>query len=154
MRLNDIASGVLLLAFAVVLWVLAATLPNPAAQEYGPAFFPKVIATCLGLSAVVLIITSSQQAGGVSLFAFDDWICDPRRVVQFLLVPATVIFYIYAVEELGFLLTATLVLLILQLALRVKPLLSLIVAIAMVVFIYAIFDMLLGVPLPRGELFV
>lgn len=153
MRLNDIVSGVVLLGFAVTLWFFAAALPNPAAQEYGPAFFPKVISACLGLSAMVLITTSMRQAGTVAFLTFDDWIRDPRRVLQFLLVPAMVIFYVYSVEEIGFLLCASAVLLVLQLALGVKPVLSLVVAVVMVAFIYAIFDMLLGVPLPRGELF-
>lgn len=153
MRFNDIVSGVLLLGLAVVLWVAAAGLPNPAAQVYGPAFFPKVIAIAMGLSAVVLIATSLGQARTVASVAFDDWIRDPVRVFRFLLVPAMVIFYVYTVDEIGFLLSASAVLAILLLALGVRPLPTLAVTAGMVALIYAIFDLLLRVPLPRGDMF-
>lgn len=153
MRFGDIVSGAALLGLAIVLWFMSAALPNPASQVYGPAIFPKVIATCLGMSAFVLLVKSLDQFGKVPLIVFDDWIRDPRRVLQFLLVPATVIFYVYMVEQTGFLLTAFIVLLVLQLALRVRLVTTLIVATAMVALIYAIFDMMLGVPLPQGDLF-
>lgn len=153
MRFGDIVSGAAFLGLAIALWFMSVALPNPASQIYGPAIFPKVIAICLGLSALILLVKSLDQIGKVPLAVFDDWIRDPQRVLQFLLVPATVVFYVYMVEQTGFLLTAFIMLLVLQLALRVRLITTLIVSIAMVALIYAIFDMMLGVPLPRGELF-
>ena len=152
MRFGDIVSGAALLGLAITLWFMSAALPNPASQVYGPAIFPKVIAVCLGLSSFVLLVKSLDQIGKVALITFDDWIRDPWRVLQFLLVPAVVIFYVYMVEQTGFLLTAFVVLLILQLALRVRIVTALTVAVSITVLIYAIFDLMLGVPLPRGEL--
>ena len=153
MRLNDVASGVLLLALAVLIWFAAASLPNPASQTYGPAFFPQVIAAAMGISAIVLIATSLGQIGSVPIFAFDAWIRDPRRVIQFLLVPVMVIFYVYTVGEIGFLLSASIVLMVLQLSLRVRVLPALFISAGVVMFIYAIFDLFLRVPLPRGDFF-
>lgn len=153
MRLNDIASGLMLLGVSVLIWFGAASLPNPASQVYGPAFFPKIIAVAMGVSSIALIATSLSQLRSVPILSFDDWIRDPLRIFQFLLVPATVIFYVYSVEEIGFLFSAAIVLTVLQISLRVRVLSAAVVSAVVVAFIYAIFDLFLRVPLPRGDMF-
>lgn len=153
MKINDVTSGIILLVFSVVLWTSAHGLPNPGDQLYGPAFFPEWIAIAMGLAAAVMIVTSRGQIGSQPFVSFDDWVRDPRRVLQFLLVPAAVIFYVYTVDELGFMLAAALVLAGLLLALGVGLKIAVPTTIGVILLIYAIFDMLLRVPLPRGTLF-
>ncbi|MBS3652186.1 tripartite tricarboxylate transporter TctB family protein [Pseudaminobacter sp. 19-2017] len=153
MKVNDVTSGIILLLFSIVLWTSAQGLPNPGDQTYGPAFFPEWIALAMGISAAIMIAASWSQVGSQPFVAFDNWVRDPRRLLQFLLVPTAVIFYVYAVDELGFLLTAALVLLGLLVALSVRLVVAVPTTIGMVILVYGIFDMLLRVPLPRSDLF-
>ncbi len=153
MKINDVTSGIILLVFSVVLWTSAHGLPNPGDQLYGPAFFPEWIALAMGIAAAVMIVTSRSQIGSQPLIGFDTWVRDPRRVGQFLLIPVAVIFYVYAVDLLGFMLAAALVLGGLLLALGVSVKIAAPTTVGIILLIYAIFDMLLRVPLPRGTLF-
>lgn len=153
MKFNDVTSGIILLVFSIVLWTSAHDLPNPGDQLYGPAFFPEWIAAAMGIAAAVMIVTSRSQIGSQPFIGFDGWVRDPRRVLQFLLIPAAVIFYVYTVDELGFMLTAALVLAVLLLALGTRLIVAIPTTIGIVLLVYAIFDMLLRVPLPRGTLF-
>ncbi len=153
MKINDVASGAILLVFSIVLWTSAHELPNPGDQLYGPAFFPEWIAIAMGIAAAVMIVTSRNQIGSQPFVGFDEWVRDPLRLLQFLLVPAAVIFYVYTVDTFGFLLAAALVLGGLLLALRVRIAVAAPTTVGVILLIYAIFDMLLRVPLPRGTLF-
>lgn len=153
MKINDVTSGAILLVFSIVLWTSAHGLPNPGDQLYGPAFFPEWTAIAMGIAAAVMIVTSRSQIGSQRFVGFDDWVREPRRVVQFVLVPAAVIFYVYTVDELGFMLAAAVVLAGLLLAQCVRLKVALPTTVGIIILIYAIFDMLLRVPLPRGTLF-
>lgn len=153
MKISDTTSGIILLLFAVVLWTSAHGLPNPADQLYGPAFFPEWIAVGMGVCAATMIATSVSRASSRPFVSFDEWVKEPRRILQFLIVPAAVVFYVYTVDELGFLLAAALVLIVLLMALGSRLVVAAPVTLLVILLIYAIFDMLLRVPLPRGSLF-
>lgn len=153
MKINDVTSGAILLVFSIVLWTSAHGLPNPGDQLYGPAFFPEWTAIAMGILAAVMIVTSRSQIGSQRFVGFDDWVREPRKIVQFVLVPAAVIFYVYTVDELGFMLAAAVVLAGLLLAQCVRLKVALPTTVGIIILIYAIFDMLLRVPLPRGTLF-
>lgn len=153
MKINDVTSGAILLVFSIVLWTSAHGLPNPGDQLYGPAFFPEWTAIAMGIAAAVMIVTSRRQIGSPRFVGFDDWVREPRRVVQFVLVPAAVIFYVYTVDELGFMVAAAVILAGLLLAQCVRLKVALPTTVGIILLIYAIFDMLLRVPLPRGTLF-
>lgn len=153
MKISDLTSGVVLLVFSIVLWTSASGLPNPGGQLYGPAFFPEWIAAGMGICATIMIATSLSRAASRPFVSFDEWARDPRRILQFLLVPAAVVFYVYTVDGLGFLLAAALVLLVLLTALGSRLVVAAPVTVLVILLIYGIFDMLLRVPLPRGSLF-
>jgi len=153
MRFNDRIWGALLLGFAIVIWYSAQDLPNPGDQLYGPAFFPEWIALALGISAAVMLGNSLIRGESEPLVSVDGWLLQPAVVARFLLVPALVIFYVYAVDELGFLLTAALVLAVMLLSLGVRVRVALPTTAGIVLLVYGIFDIMLRVPLPRGDLF-
>lgn len=153
MKINDITSGVALLLFSVVLWTSARGLPNPADQLYGPAFFPQWIAAAMFISSAIMIATSLRQAGTTPFVAMQDWVRDPKRLAQFLCVPIAVIFYVYTVDVLGFMVAAGIVLFALLVVLGTRLLPAIPTTVGVILLIYALFDMLLRVPLPRGTLF-
>lgn len=153
MRFNDRVWGVILLVFAGVIWYSAQDLPNPGDQLYGPAFFPEWISLAMGLAAATMLVSSQLRSDGEPLVAFDDWMRRPVVVARFLLVPAVIIFYVYTIDELGFLLVAVLVLFTMLMSLGVRILVALPTTVGMVLLVYGIFDLMLRVPLPRGDLF-
>ena len=69
-----------------------------------------------------------------------------------LLTCAAFVFYLLAVQRFGFLVTATILLLVLFLQLRVKPWLAVVVALAAALVIHLAFYKLLRVSLPWGVL--
>lgn len=157
MKLSDFFSSILLLAFAGALWFGARQLPNPGGQLYGPSFFPSCIAAIMAFCAGILAVSSLRSqmiaTNKTAWIQLDSWTRNFKSIGRFLLVPASVVFYVYGVEYLGFLLTSTLILLILFLALGVGRLQSLLIAICVALLVYALFDLGLRVPLPRGDLF-
>ncbi|MCO8244906.1 MULTISPECIES: tripartite tricarboxylate transporter TctB family protein [unclassified Haladaptatus] len=55
---SDSYSGVLFLAIAIAIYVISGGFPTPATNGPDPAFFPRVIALCIAILAVVQIAQS------------------------------------------------------------------------------------------------
>jgi putative tricarboxylic transport membrane protein len=102
---------------------------------------------------VILLVRGVRElrAGG-RLLVFGEWLRSPRHVVSFLLTCGAIVFYLLTVQRLGFLVTATLLLLALFLQLRVRPWLAVLVALAAAFAIHLAFYKLLRVSLPWGVL--
>jgi len=152
-KLNDAVWGALLLALSAAVFLAIRSFPNIPGQNIGPGAFPALIATALAGCAVILLVRGVRElrAGG-RLLVFGAWLRSPRHVVNFLLTCAVFVFYVFAVQRLGFLVTATILLLALFLQLRVKPWLAVLVALAAAFAIHLAFYKLLRVSLPWGVL--
>jgi len=152
-KLNDAVWGALLLALSAAVFLGIRSFPNIPGQNIGPGAFPGLIATVLAGCAVILLVRGVRElrAGG-RLLVFGEWLRSPRHVANFLLTCAAIVFYLLTVERLGFLVTATLLLLALFLQLKVKPWLAVVVAVAAAFAIHAAFYKLLRVSLPWGVL--
>ena len=84
--------------------------------------------------------------------ALGAWLRSPRHVLNFLVASGALAFYVLASDRLGFLVCGSVILLTLFLALRVRPLLALALALLLPIVIHLIFYKLLRVPLPWGVL--
>ena len=153
MKINDAVWGALLLALSAAVLVAIRSFPNIPGQNIGPGAFPGLIAVALAGCALILVVRGVRdlRAGG-RLVVLGAWLRSPRHVVNFLLACAAIVFYLVAVNRLGFLVTATLLLLALFLQLRVKPWLAAMVALAAAFAIHLAFYKLLRVALPWGVL--
>ena len=153
MKVNDAVWGALLLALSAAVLLAIRSFPNIPGQSIGPAAFPGLIAAALAGCAVILVVRGvSDLRGGGRLVVLGDWLRSPRHVANFLLACAAIVFYLLAVQRLGFLVTATILLLALFLQLRVKPWLAALVALAAAFAIHLAFYKLLRVSLPWGVL--
>jgi putative tricarboxylic transport membrane protein len=152
-KLNDAIWGALLLALSAAVFFAIRNFPNIPGQSIGPGAFPALIATALAGCAVILVVRGVRelQSGGRWL-VFGEWLRSRRHVTNFLLTCAAIVFYVLAVQRLGFLVTATVLLLALFLQLRVKPWLAVLVALAASFAIHLAFYKLLRVSLPWGVL--
>ena len=153
MKLNDAVWGALLLALSAAVFLAIRSFPNIPGQNIGPGAFPALIATTLAGCAVILLVRGVRElrAGG-RLLVLGEWLRSPRHVVNFLLTCAAFVFYLFAVQRLGFLVTAMVLLLVLFLQLKVKPWLAVVVALAAALVIHLAFYKLLRVSLPWGVL--
>jgi putative tricarboxylic transport membrane protein len=152
-KVNDAVWGALLLALSAAVLFAIRSFPNIPGQNIGPGAFPGLIATALAVCAVILVVRGVRElrAGG-RLVVLGGWLRSPRHVGNFLLTCAAIVFYVGAVNRLGFLVTATVLLVALFLQLRVKPWLAVMVALAATFAIHLAFYKLLRVSLPWGVL--
>ena len=150
MKVNDALIGAALVALgAVVLWHIQGYPPMPG-QKYGPAWFPGLIAGGLIACGALLVLGRLRAASPQALAQLPDWVRRPRAVAGVTSVIAGLLLYIFAVDALGFYLTASLLLLAWARVLRASWLLALPVAIGATAVIHLSFYKLLKVPLPWG----
>lgn len=148
MRFNDaIIGSVLLLLSLAVLWHIR-DFPDFPGQPHGPALFPGVIASGLALASALLIrdglrsgTPAVQIAGGAG-----------RALLPFGITVASLFFYYFASERLGFIVCAIAMLTALLWSYGVRKALVAPIAIAATLVIHTAFFKLLKVPLPWGVL--
>ena len=150
MRIHDsLIGGVLLLLSLAVLWHIQ-SFPPAAGQQYGPALFPGLIAAGLGLASAVLAWQGLRVQQ--PWLVLSEGLRSPRRLAAFAITVGSMVFYILLSERLGFIVCSLVVLIALQWACEVRPLLAVAVAIAATLVIHTCFYKLLKVPLPWGLL--
>jgi putative tricarboxylic transport membrane protein len=152
MKLNDAVFGLLLVILGGAVIAAVQGYPKIPGQPVGPALFPGLIAAGLCVAGVLLIVKGLRERGTQPWLVWDDWIRSPRHVVALAVLLASIVFYIAVADQLGFLLTATLILVANFLVLRVRPVLALTVAVIAALLVHFAFYKLLRVPLPWGVL--
>ena len=156
MKLNDAVWGALFaLLGAAILWHVQG-FPRIPGQNVGPALFPGVLATALLVCGAILIasgLKARRAAGAAARWAMaPEWFRSDPHVVAFAVLVASNVFYLLAVDRLGFLLTAFVYLAALMWLLRVRLAVAVPVALIMALAIHYAFYKLLRVPLPWGVL--
>jgi putative tricarboxylic transport membrane protein len=150
MRVNDAIIGVVLLAFAFVMFAYARTLPAIPGQEYGAAVFPMLVAMGLAGCGVLLIASGRRHWQGA--VAWNDWARTHHAWVRLAVIFALILAYILATPTLGFVPTSFAILLVFLLMMRVRWWIAAAVAVAATILIQQTFVGLLRVPLPLGLL--
>lgn len=140
-------------------------LPPVPGQQIGPNVFPLVVgiglAICGGMIALGVGRRYEEEAEAdlariTSQFAAETGEADEPptwwRGLKVLVPPALLLFYVLAVDRIGFLPTAGMVVLIASLALGARLRLAIPMAIGAPLFVNLVFAKLLRVPLPSGLL--
>ena len=161
MHVSDRVTGLLMVVLGALATYGGSRLPPVPGQQVGPSVFPMVVGVglviCGGLIAFGIGRRFEDQAQA-ELAAHSDnteetisysWWVAAMRV---LLPPALLAFYALAVDRLGFLLTAAVMVVVSARALGASWLLTLSVAIGGPIFVSLAFGKLLRVPLPPGLL--
>jgi putative tricarboxylic transport membrane protein len=152
MKLNDAIFGLVLAILGALVLFTVQSFPKIPGQQVGPALFPGLIATGIFFCGLVLMVRGWRQRRAAPWVMAGDWVRSPRHVAAFVLLVASVLFYIVAAQKLGFLLTATLILTAMFYVLRVPLGKSLLIAVIASLVIHFMFYKLLRVPLPWGIL--
>jgi putative tricarboxylic transport membrane protein len=150
MKINDAVMGALMLVLAAAIGIYVSGFPAMSGQRYGAALFPGLIAAGLAACGALLLARGLREKAPA--FEFAPWTRVAPLAANFALVCGALLFYIYAADTLGFMVTGFLLLLALFLKLGVRPLTSVVVAPVAVLVIHLLFYKLLKVPLPWGIL--
>lgn len=152
MKFNDAVFGLILLVLGALVLAVVRSYPGIPGQQVGPALFPGLIAIGLCVCGAMLLVKGWRERQAVAWMQLGDWAASPRHVLSAALVIGAVLFYMFASERLGFLLTASVSLLALMLAMRVPAGRAVLIALIASLLIHAAFYKLLRVPLPWGVL--
>jgi putative tricarboxylic transport membrane protein len=150
-------------SFLIVLGAAAAyggsRLPPVPGQQVGPNVFPLVVGLglclCGGLIALGIGRHFEEEAEADLTAHADAAVTRPVsfwRGLMALVPPALLLFYVFAVERLGFLLSAAAIVLVAALALGARLRLAVPLALGGPLFVHLVFSKLLRVPLPPGLL--
>lgn len=150
MRLNDAVVGAVLIALATAILFHIQAYPLIPGQNYGPALFPGLIAVGFIATGALLIVRGVKA--GFPLVQLAPWLRSPELVTNFVAVCAALVFYIAAVDALGFVPTGAILLAGLLLKFGVRLGRAALVAIVATLVIHWLFYKLLRVPLPWGIL--
>lgn len=150
MKVNDFLVGALLMALAVAILVHIRVFPNIPGQRIGPAAFPGLIAALLALCSLILMVRGWKARRGADWIALMPWMRSPPHLLNFSLAVGGLVVYAWLSERLGFIVSGTLLLCPLFLALRVRPLATPVLALGVTLVIHTLFYKLLRVPLPWG----
>ena len=151
MRVGDRTFGVFSIAFGAAVAAYAWSFPATPGHPVGPAVFPAAIGCSLVVAGALLLIGGLRQSRETWI-ELTAWTRNRRLAANFGVVLASVLFYALAVERLGFLITAILLLAILFGAFGVRRARILPLAVAVALAIHFSFYTLLRVPLPWGVL--
>lgn len=146
MRMNDAVSGGALMAAAVVIVGYAQSFPARPGIAFGPGLFPTIIGCGLFIGGVLLAVQSWQAGEGSH--GLPDWARSPQALGGLALLFGLIAFYVLLADQLGFLVTAFVILSAFQVWFGVRVLPALGLAALGALALYLSFSRLLAVPLP------
>ena len=157
MRINDAIWGALFIIGAAAVLIHVQGFPKIPGQNVGPGLFPGVISVGIAVCGMILVVRGLRaRAGGEGLAArwivLPPWLRSSKHVGGFAVLVGVNLFYLLAVDKLGFLITGFVYLLALMWVLHVRLTRAVPVAIVMTLVIHYAFYKLLKVPLPWGVL--
>ncbi len=150
MKVSDLLTGVLFCVIGSYVVFEAQHFPAVSGQPYGSTFFPTLIGSAMILGGLFLAASSIVQKKVQPLIIIPEWLKSTRGAVSFLLIFATLGFYMLFADTLGFCITAFLIILILQKWMGSRLLPAFTVSFIATGVFYTVFAVLLRVPLPHG----
>ena len=163
MQLSDRVTGSFMVALGGLSAYGGSLLPPVPGQQIGPNVFPMVVGVglviCGGMIALGIGRSYEEEAEAdlAKIMSADETAVDEGPIswwlgLKALLPPALLVFYVLAVDMLGFLPTAAVIVLITSTALGARLMLAVPVALGAPLFVNLVFAKLLRVPLPSGLL--
>lgn len=157
MRLSDRITGLFFIGLGGLAAYAGSRLPPVPGQDIGPSVFPMVVGGAMALCGAMIAVGighTFEEEAEADLAAVGMAEPEPARApvyhLRLLLPAALLLFYVLAVDRLGFFLTAGLMVLALSTLLGGRPRLTIPLALLAPLGLGLIFGKLLRVPLPAG----
>jgi putative tricarboxylic transport membrane protein len=141
-----------LVLFAAVMARETLSFPELSGQNYSSALFPQIIAVLMALCGLALIAKGVANRATVPWASAPDWARSPRHIRNFVVLMASMAFYIAASHALGFIPTAIIVLIATITTMRGLRKIgsTVVIAIIAAMAMQQFFGGMLRVPLPYG----
>ena len=152
MKINDAFWGLLLMALGATVLFAVRNYPNIPGQPVGPALFPGLIALGLCIGGAMLVWQGWRSRTDGPWLEWEDWVNSPRHTRALVALLGSVVFYIVVADDLGFLITAVLMMVMLFRSLQVPWRRAVFWAVVATLVVHFAFYKLLRVPLPWGVL--
>lgn len=152
MKVHDIIIGMIFLALGIGVAVYSTTLVAPRNLNYGPGFFPFLVGCGMALVGLVIALQGLRSIRSTPVVVLPDWMRSAHMALRFWILPASILFYVFAVDLLGFLATATLILTAAMAIAGIHLFKAFAVGLVVAVVTNIAFASLLHVPLPWGPL--
>lgn len=157
MQFSDRVTGSCLAVLGVAAFYGGSLQPGVPGQDVGPSVFPMVIGAGLvgcGVMVALGVGRSFEEEVALVPAAPGQEAARPPAFggLRAFLPPALLLFYAFAADTLGFLVTGGLMVLAVSLTLGARPRLALPMAVLTPLAVHAVFYKLLRVPLPAGLL--
>jgi putative tricarboxylic transport membrane protein len=151
MKFSNRVLGLLAFAGGAILCLAGWRMAPTPGSTIGPGFFPLLIGLTLLASGALLVVgaASGPKQPAVELPA---WLADRWSLINVATVAAAIVFYVVAVERLGFIPTAAVIVGVLGIRLGQSPLRAVPTGLATAAVFHLMFVKLLRVPLPAGLL--
>jgi putative tricarboxylic transport membrane protein len=117
-------------------------------QKFGPAWFPGLIASGLGICGLLLVVSGIRQGG--PWLALPDWVFRRRPLAGVASVVVGLLFYILAADALGFHIVGIALLVFWMRLLGASWRVAIVVGLVATVAIHLSFYKILRIPLPWG----
>jgi putative tricarboxylic transport membrane protein len=158
MQLSDRITGAFLIALGGVAAYAGSRLPPVPGQQVGPNVFPMVVGIGLVLCGALIALGVGhrfEEQAEAELAAHTEPTRTPAQTAWWrglaaLVPPGLLVFYVLAVERIGFLATAAIIVFTAALALGARLRLAVPVALMAPLMVHLVFAKLLRVPLPIG----
>jgi putative tricarboxylic transport membrane protein len=147
MRFNDAVIGIFIVIFGLVIVIHVQSYPDMGDGMPGPSLFPTVIGVLLMITGAVQI-PKGLRSGASLVSLLPEF--NAHGIGNILSVIIASLFYIYASDFLGILLTSFCIMFGMMQVLKAKVVISAVVSIGATLCIYVIFNKCLMVPLPLG----
>lgn len=150
MRKANIVFSILGMLLCAYIWISSASFPRDAIMIIGPEFFPRVMATGMGIASIVLLIHTLWigHAGEAKPIHFND----PgirRTIILFM----AAVLYAVLLEPLGFIITTILFMMFMMYMLKFRSYgLMFLASLATVCLVIFAFQIMLQIQLPPGIL--
>lgn len=150
MRKANFVFSILGLVLCAYIWISSAAFPRDAIMVIGPEFFPRVMATGMGIASVALLIHTLWigHAGEAKPINFKD-----PGIRRAIIVFVAAVLYAMLLEPLGFVITTILFMIFMMYMLRFRSYgLMFLASIATVCIVIFAFQIMLQIQLPPGIL--
>lgn len=155
---RDCINALVIVGLAVVLWVAIGTIPDTGVRRTGPAFFPRIVVPTLGFLGLLMLVDSIRR---MVTRREEPLVLDPRVLYRqnrkIVLIFLACGLYIPALSFLGYLVATPLFLVGVYFLLTGRPTklpwVPVLGYVAFTVLIYVIFQRVLFVFLPAGQIF-
>ena len=148
MKSVDIGVGATLCVFSSVVYIYAERYKGAGLSNYGPNFFPQILAVLMFISSIVMIV---QAVRGKSITVTDR--IDRTGFIRAALALGISILYLLLMQVLGFFLSTLIFLYVLMSFIGHRGrLVRALSCLAVTAIIYSIFFFFLKIPLPQGLL--